>query len=157
MFPALRLTDPLTHQSLDQGYAPRFPIVVVRGDAPELLQLDDPGKVPPLASGATYLIPSGRESTFARYLNDHFPSQGDGVWNLRVERVASDRQRIELFVMGDGFSGGVYEATPTSVTPLYRKSTGPAFAFVFGGLALIMNLALWGAVMGVVVIVRRLR
>lgn len=47
--------------------------------------------------------------------------------------------------MGDGYWGGGYEVTHNTITPLYRKLTGPAFAFIFGGLALAMNGVLWGS------------
>jgi hypothetical protein len=51
-----------------------------------------------------------------------------------------------LCLVNDGYFGSVYEATATTIRPMYRKITGPGFAFVFGGLALLMNTALWIAI-----------
>ncbi|MCU1227650.1 MAG: hypothetical protein JWO97_534 [Acidobacteria bacterium] len=65
------------------------------------------------------------------------------MWVLNVKRIGPERQRIELYWMNDGYRGGAYEATATSIAPLYRKLAGPLFAAVFGGLATLMSAALW--------------
>jgi hypothetical protein len=62
-----------------------------------------------------------------------------------VRRLAPQRQHIELYWMSDGYSGGAYEATAASFIPRYRKITGPGFAFVFGGIAILINTAIWMA------------
>jgi hypothetical protein len=79
-------------------------------------------------------VPEGKERDIEQYLNVHQPPAGDSGWVLRVERLAPDRQRIELFLMGDGYFGGAYDATQHAVTPHYRKLTGPGFAFIAIGL-----------------------
>jgi hypothetical protein len=145
MFPAFPLAEPTTHRPVDLGSPPiEFPILVVEGDTPRVLQLEDPHKIPALPPGATYLVPEGKEAAFQQYFNDRFDRARDVGWVLKVRRTGPDRQRIELFLMGDGFWGGVYDATPTTVTPLYRKLADPGFAFVVMGLAMLLNLAIWG-------------
>lgn len=144
MVPAFPLAEPRTHKPLDLGPPIDFPILVVEGDTPRVLQLADPHKIPALPPGATYLVPEGKEAAFQQYFNDQFDPARDAGWVLKVHRTGPDRQRIELFLMGDGFWGGVYDAEATRVTPLYRKLTGPGFAFDVMGLAMLLNLAIWG-------------
>jgi hypothetical protein len=144
MVPAFPVAEPMTHKPLDLGQPARFPILVVEGDRPRVLMLEDPHKIPTLPPGATYLVPAGKDEAFQQYLNDHAEHLPDVGWMLKVHRSGPDRQRIELFLMGDGFSGGVYDATAHAVTPVYRKLTGPGFAFIVIDLAMLSNLALWG-------------
>ena len=59
--------------------------------------------------------------------------------------------------MGDGFSGDVYEATETTVTPLYRKIAGPGLALISMSNAMVMNIALWSVVWAAVAAIRRRR
>lgn len=143
--PAVRLADPMTHLPLDGLPGQPFPVLVVERDQARVLMIEDLRRVPPLPDGATYLVPGGSETAFRKQLEEQAPRDRDVAWVLQVERLAPDRQRIELYLMGDGYWGGGYEVTHNTITPLYRKLTGPAFAFIFGGLALAMNGVLWGS------------
>lgn len=129
--PALKLVDPMTHSPVDHN-KPRgpFPVFVVNGNQASVAMVEDPHNVPPAPSGASYLVPFERRRSF-----DHDTVHRDSGWVLRVKGLAADRQRIELFLIGDGYWGGAYEATSTTITPLYRKTTGPAFALIFAPLA----------------------
>jgi hypothetical protein len=155
---ANRRTDPITRYPIgqDSRLCCPFPVLVVVGGEPRLLELTDPSKVPPLPAGATYLVPDGKDAAFQRELNRDPHAWRDARWVLNVRRLSPGHQRIELYLMGDGFAGGVYEATATSVTLLYRKITGPGYTFIVGLLALLMNAAVWGLVR-VIVLVRRRR
>jgi hypothetical protein len=144
MVPAFPLAEPTTHTGLDLGQPSDFPILLVEGDTPRVLKLSDPHHIPALPPGAAYLVPEGKDAAFQQYFNDHFDRARDVGWVLKVHRLGPERQRIELFLMGDGWWGGAYDATATTVTPLYRKLTGPGFAFVVMGLAMLANLAIWG-------------
>jgi hypothetical protein len=154
LLPAARVTDPLTHKPFNRAWP--FPILIVKGNEARVLH-EDHYQPPILGEGETFLVPAGKADAFERALNDARPPGRDSAWVLRVDQTAADRQRIELYLMGDGYSGSVYEATRLSVTPLYSKLTGPAFSFVFAGVALVMNLVLWGTVGGMVAVVRRWR
>ena len=146
--PAMQLADPLTHSPVDQvNLRGPFPVVVVNGDQAWVAMPEDPHHVPPPPSGASYLVPLERTRSIERYLRDHDTEHHKSSWVLNVQALATDRQRIELFLMGDGYWGGAYEATKTTITPLYRKVTGPGFALI-APLALLMNSVAWAIVSG---------
>lgn len=152
---AVRLTDPLTHTAVETLSSAPFPVLIVQGENARVLMVEDLRGIPPLPEGATYLVPPGREASFQREINKRVPPERDSFWVLKVERTEADRQRIELYLMGDGYFGGAYDATDLTVTPRYRKVTGFGFAFIFGGCALAMNFALWAVGAFAVRIVRR--
>jgi hypothetical protein len=141
---ATQLTDSMTLAPVDQAYSFPFPILVIRGTEASVEEIDHPHDIPPPPVGASYLVPGGQAKAVERYLREHDSIHPKSAWVLRVAPTSSERQRIELFLMGDGYWGGVYEATATSIAPLYRRITGPGYAFVFGPLALGLNVALWG-------------
>jgi hypothetical protein len=156
--PAARLADPMTHKPLDGSFQEPFPVLVVEGDKARISMLQDPHTIPRPPNGASYLVPLGKERVLERYVNEHERAQHDSGWVLNVKRSAPDRQRIELYLMGDGYWGGAYDATPETVTPQYRKITGPGFAFIVGAYSLVMNVILWGvAALVVGLFVRRNR
>jgi hypothetical protein len=139
----------MTHSPVNQeNLRGPFPVVVMNDDQAWVAMPEDPHDVPPPPSGASYLVPLERTRSIERYLRDHDTEHRDSSWVLNVQALAADRQRIELFLLGDGYWGGVYEATATTITPLYRKVTGPGFAFIFGPLALLMNSVVWVIVGG---------
>jgi hypothetical protein len=152
----MRIADPMTHHPVESTSAP-FLLVVVRGDEAWVARVDDPAHVPSAPEGASYLVPEAKRWSLQGYLDAHEKRAPDTSWVLRAETIAPGRQRIELYVVGDGFSGGVYEATASTAWPLYRKSTGPGFAFVVGPLALAMNCITWGAAVSAAWVCRRLR
>ena len=145
--PAMRLADPLTRHPVETRSPERFPILIMSGDNARVLMLEDPSKVPPLPEGATYLVPDGKEETVRRAINNQWQKGFDSSWVLEVERHGSDRQHIRLYLIGDGYWGGAYDATASNITLRYRKSTGPGFAFIAAGIALLVNAALWGLAM----------
>jgi hypothetical protein len=142
----MTIADPMTHIRVDSLDRP-FPVLVMTGDVPRVRPIDDLRRVPKLPSGSTYLIPAGQEDVIETQLNEHLPPHAEGGWVLRVRRLAPQRQHIELYWMNDGYSGGAYEATASSFLPRYRKMTGPGFAFVFGGIASLINLVMWTVVL----------
>jgi hypothetical protein len=154
---ATHLTDSMTLAPVDQAYPFPFPILVVRGTEASVEEVDHPRDVPPPPPGASYLVPTGRVEAVERYLREHDTTHHKSSWVLRVASISSDRQRIELFLLGDGYWGGVYEATATSITPLYRRITGPGYALVFGPLALGLNVMLWGVFATGIWAIRRYR
>ena len=157
LLPAGRLADPMTHLRVEDLPGQPFPVLIVQGDHARVLMVEDLQNIPPLPDGATYLVPAGKEATFQQQLYEQSPRDRDVAWVLQVKRSAPNRQRIELYLIGDGYWGGGYEATGSTITPLYRKLTGPGFAFIFGGLAVATNLGLWGAGAWVFRAVRRRR
>ena len=154
---ATQLTDSMTHAPVDQTDSFPFPILVVRGTEASVEEIDDPHNIPAPPPGVSFLVPPGQVDVVERYLRAHDTTYHKNSWVLRVTPISSERQRIELFLMGDGYWGGVYEATATSVTPLYRKITGPGYAFVFGPLTLGLNIVLWGVVVAGIWGIRRYR
>jgi hypothetical protein len=142
---ALWLTDPLTYRPYRDDDPHRdFPALVVTGDEASVMIVDNPHQVSPPASGASFLVPAGKARAIERHIREHDTPDIDAAWVLKVSELSKDRQRIELFRAGDGYWGGVYDATPTTITPLFKKVAGPSFALVFGPLALGLNVALWG-------------
>jgi len=128
----------MTHVALGRVER-KFPVVVMTAGRPHVLFLEDVNHPPPVSPGSSYLLPAGRDEAIVASLNALRPSDADGTWVVHVERVDPERERVELYYMRDGYEGGVYEATATSVRPLYRKITGPGFALVFGGLASLVS------------------
>jgi hypothetical protein len=127
VIPATKILEPSTHVPIDMKWARRFPIVVMEGDAPRVYFAEYPRQMPPLPPRSSYLIPAGADRAVQDRLNEQREPGSEGVWVLHITRVDAGRQRIELYWMNDGFSGGGYEATASSITPLYRKITGPGF------------------------------
>ncbi len=138
----MRIADPMTHRRVD-ALNTSFPVLVMTGDIPRVQLIDDLQRVPQLSPGSSYLIPAGQDDVIEKQLSERLPPNADGGWVLRVRRLTPQRQHIELYWMADGYSGGAYEATASSFLPRYRKITGPGFAFVFGGIAFLVNLAMW--------------
>lgn len=137
------IADPMTHMAVERLPEMRFPLVVIARGAPRVLLLTDPHRLPALPPDASYLIPEGADQSVETALNASLRAGTEGGWVLRVRRRTPTEQRIDLVWMNDGYAGGVYEATATTIRPLYRKFTGPGFAFLFGGVALVLNAALW--------------
>lgn len=123
----------------------RFPVVVMTGSSARVQFLDDLHRIPALPATSTYLIAS--PSSAETQLNAQRPPEAEGIWVLKVRPIAPGRQKIELYSMNDGYRGGAYEATRTTMRPLYYKITGPGFAFVFGGIALLFDVVVWWAVL----------
>ncbi|HEV8700258.1 MAG TPA: hypothetical protein VGV60_03190 [Candidatus Polarisedimenticolia bacterium] len=145
--PATRLADPMTRSPVDhENLRGPFPVVVVNDEQAWVAMPENPHDVPPPPAGASYLVPLERTRSIERYLRDHDTVHRKSSWVLNVQALGVDRQRIELYLLGDGYWGGIYEATATTVTPLFRKVTGPGFAFIFGSLALLMNSVAWAIV-----------
>jgi hypothetical protein len=140
---SMRLVDPMTHRPLSAPPA-EFPVLVMTGERAHIERIDDVNRPPVARPGSTYLVPLAKVDEIQQQL--HEPEHrvaDDGGWLLRVEGRGANRQRIELVWLAEGFFGGVYDASPTTITPLYEKLTGPGFALVFGPLATGLNVLLW--------------
>ena len=137
--PSERLANPTTNAPLLEGLD--YPVLVMHGRMPSILITSDPSHVPPPPAGASYLVPDA--AAVERYLREHQPPEFEGVWVVHVKPLAPGRQQIELYLRRDGYRGLVYEATAASIKPKYRKITGPGFAFIFGGIATAISLAIW--------------
>ena len=136
--------DPLTRSPIGDLAEP-FPVAVVAAEGASVKMVKSANGFGDPGGGQSYLIPDGQDGATERQLRERDPlGNRHASWVLRVRRLSVSRQRIELYRLGDGFWGGVYDATATQITPLYRKVTGPGFAFVSGPLALGLNLGLWG-------------
>lgn len=135
--PAAKIADPITNVAPDRVQDTRFPVLIMKDGGHRILIVDASQPIPALPPGSSYLVPLSAEKTVERALQAK-------SWRLRVERLAPDRQRIEIDHVDDGYRGAAYEATASSLKLRHLKITGPGFAFVSGGLALLMNLALWG-------------
>lgn len=120
--PAMQLSDPLTHRAVDHE---AFPVVLVSGTHAWVTMAEDPYNIPPPPAGASCLVPLERRRTIEQSIQEQDTRYRDRAWELNVEDLAAGRQRIELFLLGDGYWGGAYEAASTTIAPLYRKSTGP--------------------------------
>jgi len=150
--PAFRLADPMTNVDLRVTPDAAFPILVMEQDKPRIEMLQKPAIMvaPP---GASFLVPSGKESSTEDSLNAH-DGRKDGKWVLRVDHRSAGEEDIELYWMHDGYRGGGYRATSRSATPRYRKLTGPGFGIVAGLVALGLNAVSWA---GVVLMLRLYR
>ena len=157
--PAADLVDPMSHCPVDAKNLEDlpFPVLVVKGDEAWVERPSNPHSAGPPPPGASYLIPLDRTREIERYLRDHDTVHRKSGWVLNVTSVSANRQNVELFLMGDGYWGGAYEATATTITPLYRKVAGPSFAIVFGSVALMMNVSAWAVVLGGAWLYRRRR
>jgi hypothetical protein len=151
--PAARIADPMTHRPLGSGIEKPFHVLVVRGDRGVIHVLKAPYRSPSLNPGESFLVGDGQATAIERHLNQRYRSR-ESSWSIDVKDLGPSRQLVELSWVGDGYSGGGYEATPITVRPLYRKITGPGFAFVFGAIALALNTALW---LGAAFVLRRFR
>lgn len=135
----VRIAEPMTHMPIGELPEMPFPILVMRGSTPAVVLVRELRQLQPLPAGSSYLIETDRISTVQREL------ARQGQWTLTVRSIGADRERIELYWTDDGYNGGVYEATPTTIVPLYRKYTGPGFALVVGGVAFAIAAFAWAA------------
>lgn len=154
--PAAQMTDSYTHVPIDREPQRTFPLVVMTRNMPHLVMAETAHQIPPLPAGSSYLIPIGADRAIQDRLNEQIPNR-DGGWKLDVERITPGHQRIELYWLNDGYSGGAYDATATSITPLYWKITGPGYAFIFGGPAMLMTAALWLMVALLIYLLRQIQ
>ncbi len=154
---SFRLTDPMTDVPLGTVPSLDLPVVVVTGTRAEVILTKYPFRVPSIAKGSSFLVPKGKEKAIEQYLRDHENPHAEGGWWLRVKQLGSDRQRIELFWVNDGFRGGAYEATAATVTPLYQKFTGPGFGIAVAVVAFCGNALLWALALGLLWLYRRKR
>ena len=141
--PAAKLADPMTRRPFRVDEGMPFPVLIVRNDRSSVLLVGPPYSSPRLKAGESFLVPESREREIEKQLATSRREDAEGGWAIDVANIGRDRQEIELYWVNDGYAGGVYEATSTSVRPLYRKTTGPGFAFVFGAIALGINFAAW--------------
>jgi hypothetical protein len=156
--PAVRIADPMTHRPVvNPAYQPPFPVLVVAGDTAWVSMVEYPYDVPAPPAGASYLVPIAKARELEGYIRSHDTTDEGRSWVLQAKDVSRGRQRIELVRVGDGFWGGVYDATSTTVVPQYRKITGPGFAFVFGPLAFALNLLSWTAAWAAYTVIKRAR
>jgi hypothetical protein len=141
-----RLTDDMTNLPLSMDRDRQLPIVLVKGQRAFVQLHRDPYHVPAPPEGWTYLIAPARAEEVEAQIRRQQDPKADGGWRLRVQPLEGQKQHIELNWVDDGYSGAVYEATATSVRPLYWKSTGPGYAFIFGGVAFLLNVLSWSPV-----------
>lgn len=142
--PAARLADPLARVSVDKLQGSPFPVLIVERDRGVVEVLRDTSKAPVLRPGQSFLIPPDRRDALLRDIDQMRRPGAEGGWELNVRDLGPGKQHIELYWVNDGYIGGAYEATSDSIRPLYRKITGPGFASIFGGLALLLNVLGWG-------------
>jgi hypothetical protein len=154
---SFRLADPMTNVPLGTVPSMSLPVIVVTGTRAEVTLAKYPFRIPTVAKGSSYLVPDGQERAIEKYLRGHQDPRAEGGWSLRVKRIGSSRQRIELYWINDGYRGGGYEASPTAVKPLYQKITGPGFGIVVAAVAFLTNSVLWGSAVCLLRVYRRKR
>lgn len=139
----MRVADPMTNVPLHELRGKPFPVVVLTGRTAHVEFLTDSHPSVKLSPGSSFLIPAGQEGAVEAQLNDQWTPGREGGWTLRVTRKDPQHQRIELYWVHDGYSGGGYDASDTAIIPHYYKSTGPGFGIICGVLALVFNAVLW--------------
>jgi hypothetical protein len=144
-FLLLPLSDQLVDSRFTIPFNPNLPkcVLLVWSDHIEARWVDSISEVSPRPSNADYsfLVPAGREGWVRQQLRSQ-PLPGDSAgWLLKVRQIAPDRQKIQLEVMGDGYTGLIYEATRDRVVPLRSRLAGPGGVFLF----LEFQLVLWGS------------
>lgn len=139
---ALRSTDSMTNVPLTKGGDRRLPVVVMSGGRARV-SIQPHRAIPPPFPGESYLIPVDKTADIEAQIRSQQDPSKDGNWKLRVRQIAPGRQHIELYWMDDGYSGAAYEATATSVRPLYWKITGPGYGIVVAGVAFLVNVVGW--------------
>ncbi len=146
LFPfSARLADPLATRRYNSSIDTR--VLLLWPDHIELRRVSTLPEVSPRPEGASYsfLIPPERQTWVKARLRNE-PTGGDGGWIFRIKQLGPERQRIQLEVLGDGFWGMVYEASPEKIVPLGTRLAGPEFAFVI----LAIHLVCWGGLWGLV-------
>lgn len=142
----MSLADPMAHAPLAASAARPFPVLAINGRVPRVIFISDLHDMPKLGPGSSFLVPPGQERDVERQLNARLSPHVEGRWALRVRRKTAQSQHLQLYWVNDGYCGGGYDATSVTIVPRYRMSTGPGFAFIAGGIALLINVAMWSAV-----------
>jgi hypothetical protein len=148
MFVSFLLLFPISAELADpyftRPFNPKIPqcVLLIWPDRVEARWVDNISEVSPRPHGAQYsfLIPAARENWVREQLKSQPVPPKDAGWLLRVRDTAPNRQEIRLEMMGDGYLGLIYEATPDQIVPLQSRDTGPGGAF----LVLFFDLAIFG-------------
>jgi hypothetical protein len=129
-------THPLSQMLYD-------PVLLVCSDHVEALRWHEVvknGATEPVGEGCTFHVSTDRQEWVKQSVTQ-LKSHGDSSWTLRVEQLGSNRQRIDLELLGDGVAGMIYEVRENEVIPLNSRRTGP-----FGAIyPLVINLLFWCA------------
>jgi hypothetical protein len=137
------LADPLVNRPFD----PRWPgpVLLVWPDRVEIRRVKRISEVSPRPPGAgyTFLVPAERRSSIERQVRDYPSPKSSASWLLKVKQETPASQRIQLELFGNGIGGMVYEARADSIVPLYSRLTGPGFAFIVGGVWVVLQIAVW--------------
>jgi hypothetical protein len=102
-------------------------------------------------AGYSFTIPHDRQNWVEEQLQTQSAPTYDASWRIRVRSLGSERQEIDLELLGDGIYGLVYEATSERIVPLRSRLAGPGFAFIVLG----TDFACWGILWSAVYMILR--
>jgi len=148
LFPvSLRLADPFFTRQYEPSY--EVPVLLVFPEHVEVRWVKNTAElVPPTRNAAyTFAIPPDRQQWIEQQLRCSPPPRPGSAWSLRVRQLGDETQRIELEAYRDGFTGLIYDARKTSITPVAYRTAGPGAAFVYlmidVGLSCILTMLVW--------------
>ena len=143
LFPlALRLSDPLfTHAYERSSFDP---VLLVCPDHLEILQLHEAGDSKGWANetGCTFQVAPSNPAHIEKSIHGVLsPTPRKSGWVVHVKQAHDGRQRIDLFLLGDGVAGMIYDVQDEQITPLRTRLTGPLSSLI----VLVCNFILWSA------------
>ena len=128
---SLHLAEPFFTHRYEPNY--EVPVLLVFPERVEVRWVKDIAELVPLTRNPayTFAIPSDRQQWVEEQLRRAPPPRPGSAWSLRVRQLGDDTQRIELEAYRDGFTGLIYDARKTSITPVAYRRAGPGAAFVY--------------------------
>ncbi len=102
------------------------PVLVLCQDHMEIRRFHELDKQGLLGSGCTFQVSRLNQKSVEEHVHNlPSPSPKKAGWVIRVKQLNDNRQRIDLFLMGDGIAGMIYEVRGERIIPLESRLTGP--------------------------------
>jgi hypothetical protein len=139
LFPlSLHVAGPLFTRPCEEHF--HVPVLLVFPDHVDVRWVNNIAEVAPPPNGASYTfaIPRDRQQWVEQQIRLAPPPRPGSFWRLRINQLDNDTQRVELEAYRDGFTGLIYDARKTSISPVAYRKGGPGAALVY----LLIDLAL---------------
>ena len=132
LFPvSAHLADPLFSRTYDARF--EVPVLLVFPEHIEVRWVKKIAEVapPPKDPSYTFSIPRDQQAWVEHQIQALPPPRPGSFWKLRIEQLRDDTQRVDLEAYGDGFTGLIYQARKTSITPIAYRRAGPGAALLY--------------------------
>ncbi|MFC6644806.1 hypothetical protein ACFQBQ_04210 [Granulicella cerasi] len=114
------------------------PLLLVCGDHVETVPWAALEHSAPTGAGCSFQVTPERQK-WVEEQTRKMQLPGEASWVISVKQLGEQHQRVDLYTMGDGEAGMIYEVDHGKVTPLRTRKIGPVGTMV----VLVINVLLW--------------